>query len=66
MYSIFVDNGARPIGLSKIVYNSVLKRFIGMGQGGFVNQSAFYDAPNPWGTWTTIAFYNSNTDNTGG
>jgi hypothetical protein len=66
MHAIFVDNGPRPITLSKVVYNPVLKRFIASAQGGFVNQAAFYDAPNPWGPWTTIAYYNSNTDNTGG
>ena len=37
-----------------------------MGQGGFVNQVAFYDAPSPWGPFTTIAYFPSNLDNTGG
>jgi hypothetical protein len=31
-----------------------------------VNQAAFYDAPNPWGPWTSIGYYNSNHDGTGG
>jgi hypothetical protein len=65
MQPIFVDNGPRPLPIGKVVYNSALKRFIGVGQG-FVNQDAFYDAPNPWGPWTSIGYYNSNLDNTGG
>jgi hypothetical protein len=65
-HPIFVDNGPRPMPIGKIVYNSVLKRFIAMGQGGFVNQVAFYDAPNPWGPFTSIGYYNSNLDNSGG
>jgi hypothetical protein len=65
MQPIFVDNGPRPLPISKVVYNSVLKRFVGVGQG-LVNQDAFYDAPNPWGPWTSIGYYNSNLDNSGG
>lgn len=65
MYPIFVDNGSRSLPLGHVVYNSALKRFIGTAQG-FVNQAGFYDAPNPWGPWTTIGYYQSNTNNTGG
>ena len=48
-----------------MVYNSALKRFISVGQGD-VNQAAFYDSPNPWGPFTTIAYYQSATSNLGG
>jgi hypothetical protein len=65
MQPIFQDNGKNPLVLGKVVYNAGLKRFIGMGQD-FVNQAAFYDAPNPWGPWTTIEYYGSNSNNTGG
>jgi len=66
MQPIFVDNGPRPITIGKMVYNAALGRFIAMGQGGSVNQAAFYDAPTPWGPWTTIGYFNSNLDHTGG
>ena len=65
MQPIFTDPGPRAITIGKVVYNSVLKRFIAVGQG-WVNQAAFYDAPNPWGPWTSIAYFSSNSDNTGG
>jgi hypothetical protein len=66
MQPVFTDPGPRPMGISGVVYNSALGRFIAEGQSGFVNQAAFYDAPNPWGPWTSIGYYNSNPDNTGG
>jgi hypothetical protein len=66
MQPVFTDPGPRPMGISGVVYNSALGRFIAEGQGGFVNQAVFYDAPNPWGPWTSIGYYNSNPDNTGG
>jgi hypothetical protein len=65
MQPIFTDPGPRPIAISEAVYNPVLKRFIAVAQG-YVNQAAFYDSPHPWGPWTSIAYYNSNPDNTGG
>ena len=66
MQPIFVDHGPRPMHLGKMVYNSALQRFISVAQGGSVNQAAFYDSPNPWGPFTTIAYYNSNLNKTGG
>jgi hypothetical protein len=66
MQPVFTDPGPRPMGISGVVYNSALGRFIAEGQGGYVNQAVFYDAPNPWGPWTSIGYYNSNPDNTGG
>jgi hypothetical protein len=66
MQPVFTDPSPHPMGISAVVYNSALGRFIAEGQGGFVNQAIFYDAPNPWGPWTSIGYYNSNADNTGG
>jgi hypothetical protein len=66
MQPIFIDNGPRPMSIGKMVYNQALGRFIAMGQGGSVNEAAFYDAPFPWGPFTTIAYFPSNLDNTGG
>jgi hypothetical protein len=65
MRPVFTDRGPRPIAIGRAVYNLALHRFIGIGQGS-VNQAVFYDAPNPWGPWTSIGYYNSNSDNTGG
>jgi hypothetical protein len=53
--AVFVDtNGVTP---GSVVYDPALKRFlltcfhVGPGQLGV------FDAPNPWGPWTTIAYY---------
>lgn len=63
---IYVDSSARQLMLGKIVYNAGLGRYIGLAQGD-VNQDAFFDAPNPWGPWTTFAYYQDNpSDFTGG
>jgi hypothetical protein len=68
MRPIFVDrNGPRPgcngrcnmaSPLGEIVYNRALQRYIGVAQGNFVSQTSFYDAPHPWGPWTTISYNN--------
>jgi hypothetical protein len=66
MQPIWADPQERLISLGKVVYNAGLGRYIGVAQG-FVNMDAFYDAPNPWGPWTTFAFYGDNpSNNTGG
>lgn len=66
MVPIFTDRGARPLGLSAVTYNSALGRYIASAEGS-INQVAFYDAPNPWGPWTSIGYFNSNpNDNSGG
>jgi hypothetical protein len=66
MQPIFEDHGRRPMPIQKMVYNAALGRFIAVGQGASVNEAAFYDAPTPWGPFTTIAYYPLNLDNTGG
>lgn len=52
---VFVDPGARSI--THVVYNSALGRFIASVQGRSVGQTGLFDAPEPWGPWTTIAYY---------
>jgi hypothetical protein len=52
---VFVDPGARSI--THVVYNSALGRFIASIQGRSVGQTGLFDAPEPWGPWTTIAYY---------
>jgi serine/threonine-protein kinase len=52
------------LGSISVIYNPGLKRYIATGQRGMnkVGESDFgslavYDAPNPWGPWTTVARY---------
>jgi hypothetical protein len=68
MQPVFIDRNAPQPGcggrcsmsasLEEAVYNFALKRFIGVAQGGYLAQTSFYEAANPWGPWTTIAYQN--------
>lgn len=49
-------NMASPI--EDVVYNPGIKRYIATAQGDYVGQTSFYDAPHPWGPWTTISYNN--------
>lgn len=57
---VFVDPNGRH--LSKVIYNSALKCYLATAAGRHVGQFALFDAPEPWGPWTTVAYY----DNWGG
>jgi hypothetical protein len=63
---IFTDRNSRGMGLGPIVYNPVLKRFIGASQGATVSAVALYEAESVWGPWSTISYENTNPDGTGG
>ena len=63
---IFVDKNTRPMGLGAIVYNTSLKRFIGAAQDGSVSGVAVYEAPQPWGPWSTIRYDNTAPNGSGG
>jgi hypothetical protein len=65
MQPIFSDHGPRPIGILQAVYNPALGRYIAVGQGA-IAQAAFYESVNPWGPWYSIAYYNTNSDGSGG
>jgi hypothetical protein len=65
MQPIFTDHGPRPIGIGQAVYNPTLGRYIAVGQGS-IAQAAFYESVNPWGPWYNIAYYNTNSDGSGG
>jgi hypothetical protein len=55
-----------PMGLSAVTYNAALGRYIASAEA-LINQVAFYDAPNPWGPWTSIGYYQANpSTNAGG
>ncbi|MGO9112567.1 MAG: DUF4185 domain-containing protein [Thermoguttaceae bacterium] len=52
---IFSDaNGATASGM---VYNSALKRFLLTSYHTGPGQLGVFDAPAPWGPWTTVAYY---------
>jgi hypothetical protein len=44
--------------LAEVVYDAGLKRYIGIAQGDYLAQTAFYDAPDAWGPWTSVAYDN--------
>jgi hypothetical protein len=68
MVPVFTDkqSSAAAMGLSEVTYNPGIGRYIASAEND-VNQVAFYDAPNPWGPWTSIGYFNSNpSSNAGG
>lgn len=52
---VFVDPNGRQI--THVVYDPGLRRYIASAQGHGVGQTGLFDAPEPWGPWTTIAYY---------
>ncbi len=52
---VFVDASGR--GITHAVYDAGLRRFIASVQGHSVGETGLFDAPQPWGPWTTIAYY---------
>jgi hypothetical protein len=44
--------------LEEAVYDAGLRRYIGVAQGDLAAQTSFYDAPHPWGPWTTLGYHN--------
>lgn len=53
--AVFVDSNGRHI--SKVIYNPALKCYLATAAGRNVGQFALFDAPEPWGPWTTAAYY---------
>ncbi len=68
MQPVFTDRNAPQPGcggrcgmsgdLEDAVFDAGLKRYIGVAQGGLLAQTSFYEAPHPWGPWTTISYNN--------
>lgn len=66
MQPIFTDRNGNQAGcgglcsrasaLEEAVYNSGLKRYIGVAQADYLAQTSFYDAPQIWGPWTLISY----------
>jgi hypothetical protein len=44
--------------LQDAVFDAGIQRYIATAQGAYVGQTSFYDAPHPWGPWTTISYNN--------
>jgi hypothetical protein len=68
MQPIFVDHNDKQPGcggqcimsgaLEEAVYDSGLKRYIGVAQGNYLAQTSFYESAHPWGPWATISYNN--------
>jgi hypothetical protein len=68
MQPIFTDRNAPQPGcggrcgmageLEDAVFDAGLGRYIGVAQGGLLAQTSFYEAPHPWGPWSTISYNN--------
>jgi hypothetical protein len=59
MKSVFTDhNPKQASGLGGASYIPGLRRYIATAQGPYIGQTSFYDAPQPWGPWTTITYNN--------
>ena len=55
------DNGysfQMGMNIQEAVYNPVLGRYIATAQGQKIGQTAFFEAPNPWGPWSTVYYTN--------
>jgi hypothetical protein len=53
---VFAD--ARPTGnLAGVVYIPALKRYLLTGYHSGPGELGIFDAPHPWGPWTTVAYY---------
>jgi len=50
---VFVHNSGR--GITHVVYDAGLRRFIASVQRHTVGEAGLFDTPQPWGPWTTIA-----------
>lgn len=48
-----------PQGGGQVVYNSALARYIVSGSGGGGGKLGIFDGPEPWGPWTTVAYYDN-------
>lgn len=51
---VFVDPSGRS--LTHAVYNAGLRRYIASAQGQTVGETGLFDAPEPWGPWSTIDY----------
>ena len=51
---VFVDPNGRH--LTHVVYDAGLRRYLASAQGHSVGETGLFDAPEPWGPWTTIRY----------
>lgn len=56
MQPVFTDRANTSLECAS--YIPGIGRYIATGQGNYIGQTSFYDAPHPWGPWTTIAYNN--------
>lgn len=55
MQPVFSDRGAD---LESASFIPGIGRYIATAQGPYIGQTSFYDAPHPWGPWTTVSYNN--------
>jgi hypothetical protein len=53
--AVFVDPNSDGVG--SVVYAPALKRYLLSAFHGGPGQLGVFDAPNPWGPWTTVCYY---------
>jgi hypothetical protein len=68
MQPVFTDgNLQQATTLESASWVPGIHRYIATAQGPYIGQTSFYDAPQPWGPWTTISYNNIDLQNgTGG
>ena len=68
MQPVFTDgNLKQATTLESASWVPGIHRYIATAQGPYIGQTSFYDAPQPWGPWTTISYNNIDLqDGTGG
>ena len=55
MQAVFTDRAAS---LESASYIPGIGRYLATAQGPYIGQTSFYDAPHPWGPWTTVSYNN--------
>ncbi|MBS0419162.1 MAG: hypothetical protein JSR66_15740 [Proteobacteria bacterium] len=56
MQPVFTDRAGTS--LESAYYIPGIRRYIAVAQGSWIGQTSFYDAPQPWGPWTTVSYNN--------
>ncbi len=54
---VFTDSGGNGVGLGAVGFNPALGRYILTAYHGGPGMIGVFDAPEPWGPWTTVGYY---------
>jgi hypothetical protein len=47
------------VGTITVIYNAEIGRYIATVSHGSVGEFGIFDSPEPWGPWTTVAYYDN-------